>query len=1155
MLTMDSSTEGSDGNWSVHVDGKEVEAVLDLAPGVLFAERYEILQSLGQGGMGAVYKAQDQEVDRVVALKVIRPELASNPEILRRFKQELILARQVTHKNVIRIYELGEASGTRFITMQFIEGRTLAARVREAGKLSPEEATQVMEQVFLALEAAHAEGVVHRDLKPENIMIDAQGRAYVMDFGIARTMGDDGMTKTGAVLGTPDYMSPEQVLGQHVDARSDLYTTGIIFYQLLTGDKPFKADSAVALMLLRTQGPPRPVTEIDPGVPEALSRIISKCLETAPEHRYQSASEVLEDLRNWRTGGIVPEVAWPPKTQEVQLPRRNWAFLAGIATTVIAVVVLAVLFRHKIFSPANTQPAAPVPAFSLAVLPFQNASGDPSLDWLGGTTAELLRGTIGQSSRVHELSNDRVRQVLSDLRIAAGSVSDAANLPRFATASNADAVVHGSFSKSGDKIRFDGTVDDVKGHHSKTVHAEAGSQKELLPAIVALGASVRSDLGVSPDVLKELGEQSFHPSSDSLPALRAYYEGVELADEGTNSQAVQRLQAATTEDPKFAFAFSELGMVFANMGEDEQAQKYVRQSQELSESLPPFEKSWIQARHDAVLTNFDKAGSAYETLTRNSPDNVELQSEFAHLEEALGAFDKARVGFAEVLALDPARVDALLSAGRVEIELGNVQASFDFLTRAQSLAIELASDEEQAKILQALGVAYSQANRPQDALKSYQESLAIKRRLGLKKGIADSLEAIAQTNNALGKTDEVLAGYNEALRIRREIGDKAGTGDVELDLALFYSDHGKFDEAMKLYKDSLQIYTSVGNEPNRGLALNSIGSTYLNLGDYVNAQTYLSQALAVREKLNVPADLADTLHNLAEVSTHTGNYDQALTQYLRALELRRSVNDKHGAAVESCALGALFGYQGRFGAALHSEQESVQTLRETQEQGYYMTEALIEFGKAQAEIGQSEEARKTLEDAENHAKEAGNQKQMAQALSELGHNALYQGDFKSASNFYQQAQSIASKANDRELLLLTKADSAMLVAIQNPSAAGVNNLRQLATEADSFGVRYLSVECSLHLAEALISTKQYSQAIDELQRTLNRSDKLGSRSLSAQCHYFLARCYQLTNKPDEATSQLNEARRIVSDIRAEAGSDSVLARKDLALISSASPAD
>ncbi len=227
-----------------------------LQPGAVLGQRYEILEILGEGGMGAVYKARDLELNRMVALKVIRPELAGSQAIIDRFKQELLLATQVTHKNVIRIYDLSEAEGMKFITMEYVEGEDLRGLMQQKKKLAPEEAVEIMLQVCRALEAAHSVGIIHRDLKPQNIMRDKAGRILVMDFGLARTLEGDGMTQTGALVGTMDYMSPEQALGKDLDQRSDLFTLGLIFYELLTGKMPYKADSVVASLLKRTHPAP-----------------------------------------------------------------------------------------------------------------------------------------------------------------------------------------------------------------------------------------------------------------------------------------------------------------------------------------------------------------------------------------------------------------------------------------------------------------------------------------------------------------------------------------------------------------------------------------------------------------------------------------------------------------------------------------------------------------------------------------------------------------------------------------------------------------------------------------------------------------------------------------------------------------------------------
>jgi serine/threonine protein kinase/tetratricopeptide (TPR) repeat protein/TolB-like protein len=300
--TIAAAAAGAAG-WSVPIQktgARDPSAPLE--PGTILGERYEILARLGEGGMGAVYKARDSELDRLVALKVIRPELAGHPDVLRRFKQELILARQVTHKNVIRIFDLGMADGRKFITMDYIDGRDLKSILTERGKLPPAEAVPIVQQICRGLEAAHVEGVVHRDLKPQNIMLDANGRVWVMDFGLARSMELVGMTRTGMLMGTPDYMSPEQARAAKVDARSDIFSLGIIFYEILTGQLPFKADTMMATLLKRVQEKPAPPNVVDPSIPQPLSDVVMKCLEVDVARRYQTTAEILADLGGEASG-------------------------------------------------------------------------------------------------------------------------------------------------------------------------------------------------------------------------------------------------------------------------------------------------------------------------------------------------------------------------------------------------------------------------------------------------------------------------------------------------------------------------------------------------------------------------------------------------------------------------------------------------------------------------------------------------------------------------------------------------------------------------------------------------------------------------------------------------------------------------------------
>jgi CheY-like chemotaxis protein/predicted Ser/Thr protein kinase len=260
--------------------------------GHIVGGRYQVLAELGRGGMGRVYKALDREIQEDVALKVLNPDIADDDTAMERFRNELKAARQITHRNVCRVFDLNRAGRTYFLSMEYIAGEDLKSLIRRTGRLPVDGAASFGRQVADGLAEAHRAGIVHRDLKPQNVMIDRDGRARILDFGIARLAKSAGITQDGVLIGTPHYMSPEQADGLTVDARTDIYSLGAILYEMLTGAPPFEADTAAGVIRKhRTEPAPDP-KESNPSVPEALSRVVLRCLEKNPGNRYQSAEEL-----------------------------------------------------------------------------------------------------------------------------------------------------------------------------------------------------------------------------------------------------------------------------------------------------------------------------------------------------------------------------------------------------------------------------------------------------------------------------------------------------------------------------------------------------------------------------------------------------------------------------------------------------------------------------------------------------------------------------------------------------------------------------------------------------------------------------------------------------------------------------------------------
>jgi serine/threonine protein kinase len=339
--------------------------ILELSIGSTFAGRYQIIEELGIGGMGKVYKVFDKEIGERVVLKLLKPEIAADEKVIERFRNEVKLARKITHKNVCRMYDFNKEKDIPYITMEYISGEDLKSTIKRVGALNASKAISIAKQICEGLAEAHRLVVIHRDLKPQNIMIDKQGNSHIMDFGIARSPLTDGLTTSGMMVGSPYYVSPEQVQGKEVDERSDIYSLGVILYEMVTGNPPFTGEIPIAVAYKHTTEKPKNPREINEQVPEELGRVILKCLEKDKAKRYQSVQELYQQLDNIEKGILPPEkvrffrrlsALWElikrPKSRKFLLPASS---IIGLVAVVAVVWFLTPL--HEIFKASPPPPA------------------------------------------------------------------------------------------------------------------------------------------------------------------------------------------------------------------------------------------------------------------------------------------------------------------------------------------------------------------------------------------------------------------------------------------------------------------------------------------------------------------------------------------------------------------------------------------------------------------------------------------------------------------------------------------------------------------------------------------------------------------------------------------------------------------------------
>ncbi len=516
----------------------------------------------------------------------------------------------------------------------------------------------------------------------------------------------------------------------------------------------------------------------------------------------------------------------------------------------------------------------------------------------------------------------------------------------------------------------------------------------------------------------------------------------------------------------------------------------------------------------------------------------------AGLYKDAGDLTKASQYNEEILKSDPKNIAATLTAGQLAILSGKPQDSLDPLNRALTLSVQFDNQEQKANTLHAIGVAYFKMNKPQEALRNYQEELGIWRQLGQKRGLGLGLNEVAKVQALLGDNKSALANFQQALATRREIGDNRGLGDTLIDLGNYYDDRGDHDQALKTLKEALQIQHDLGNESLQAACLNNIGAVYFEKAQFEDARTYWQQVLQLREKTNAPGDIVDVVNNLAANSVHMGQYDQATTQYMRALDLWRSLKDARGVAITAYALGEMFDYQGRYGAAINSKEGAFKTFQELKEKTADTVEITGGYGESLVLAGRGDEAKTYLNDALNLAHELKSDAMVSEAFVFQGDAAYFASDLKSARASYEQALAAANRSKEPERILLANVALARIVAKEGPPAQAIASLRPLQQQADELGLQNISVECSLSTAEAMIRRHDNARAKQVLERALLRADKVGLKPLSARAHYLLGNALRTSGNQAEAQRHYRDAVQLLDAMRKEAGAEKILQRSD-----------
>ncbi len=847
-----------------------------LVQGATIGSRYEVVRLLGSGGMGAVYLVHDRELNRPVALKVLREDAASDPVARERFRREVALASRVTHRNVLRVYDIGEADGVRFVTMEHVEGEDLATRLRREGKLPVDELVALFRQICDGLAAAHAVGVVHRDLKPQNVLLDRAGSPHIADFGLAVSFGQGTLTDTGRVMGSPVYISPEQVDGARADQRSDIYALGTILYEMAAGRAPFSEGTTTEIVVQRLQRPPRPLGELRPEIPAHVRRIVARCLAIDPAARYQSCLDILRDL----DAGTAP-----PLPRLLARRRGLWAGV-GLAVAAAAIAGWWVVGRNPRAGPG------PRPQ-TVLIADFDNRTSDPVFD---GTLEPAFTLALEGASFVNAYNRAAALRVGARLQPAATHLDE--SLARLvAVREGIGVVTSGAIERSGDGYRVSlRALDAVTGRPIVEETVEARGKDRILPATTRLAARVRGALGdTTPESVQLAAGETF--SAGSLEAAHEYARGQESLAAGRWDEARARYLRAIELDHDLGRAYAGLAIVAANQGQRPEAERWFGEAMARISRMSEREKLRTRGAYFLLVREPSKAIEQFQQLVRAypadgagtanlalayfygrdmaralevgrravelSPHNVPQRNNVALYAMYAGDFERAVPEFRKVLDMNPRFDVALVGLALAQLAQGRVDEAASTYGRLEALGPREASTAAMGRADLAV-----YEGRLRDASTLLAEAAARDEKAGDAEAAALKLVLLAEVDLALGRAPDARRA------VVRAVGPKRGENvlypaalvylGLRLDeraLALAETLSRRLEPDPQAYahlvrgeahlrrgrpREALREFRAAGEVADTWLGHVALGRAYLDLRAFAEAQAELETALKRR---------------------------------------------------------------------------------------------------------------------------------------------------------------------------------------------------------------------------------------------------------------------------------------------------------------------
>lgn len=1048
---------------------------------------YRILAQIGAGGMGVVYKAYDQQLEREVALKLLPQGLLADEVARKRFRKEALALARLNHPNIATIFEFGNEGGLDFLVTEYIPGITLDTKL-SSGPLNTDEAIRLGVQLATGLAEAHSQGLIHRDLKPGNLRVAPDGRLKILDFGLAelapRLRSDDVtaslLTQTSQYAGTLPYMAPEQLRGALADARTDIWAAGAVLYEMATGKRPFPESGAPLLINAILNSDPVPASQINKKVPSGLDQVVLKALQKDPPRRYQSAFELRSDLERCTAGTFV-----------LQKPKVTSVWAAAFAVLVVVLGLVGYFVIRGRLSGGRVAHSRP----SVAVLGFKSLGSDKQQDWLSTSLSEMLTTELAAGDKLRTVPSENVARAKTDLALPDVESLAPDTLAKLHNILGANLVVLGSYLDLDGHIRVDVQVQNTSAGETVARFFKSGAEAQYFDLVRQVGETLRRECGAG-EVTSEQAANIRAAQPINTDAAKLYAEGLAKLRSYDATQASDLLTQAIGKDPDYALAHQALAEAWAQLGYDDKAKAESQRAFELSTGLSHRDALGIEARFREESREWTKAVDIYHSLWTVFPDDPEYG---LHLADAQVSAGKGQDALSTVNGLRkmaaPMRDDP-----RIDLAEANAASSLSDFKRAEAATGRaiLKAGQQGAEGLKAEALlrqcwALLNLGDPEHAKTAGTQAGEILERTSDLRGEARSLTCVGNVLADQGQLSSAYQMHERALALARKIGAQKDIAGALINLGNVQANRQMLDDSTRQYQLALALATSIGDKSDALLAQDNLGANLSLQGDFSAARKSFEDSVRTAEEIGDQAGIVEASINLGSLTYQQADLQNAKRSFQNAIDKASQLQLRSRWATALAGMGDVLFAEDDLQGASRSYQQSLTMRSELGEKGG-MAQSQLSLANVALENAHAPEAESLARDAAKEFETENDSDQLTAAENVLAQSLIAQGKYDQAEKEIALAQKL--EARDLPTTLSLSITRAKLLSKTAKTAEAERELQKVQGRAAEKGLLVLEWQARLALADVQTVSGQLSSARSNLELVKRQAIPTGFRLIA-----------------------------------------------------------